>query len=94
MIEFKEQLSINDFSGTEVGIINIEIVPCDETGNEYDERDDVYVDSPQELLSKSIHFVVKINGCRGLPPRFTVFFNSNINKLIGLQSVLIFRTFM
>ena len=72
MIELKEQLSINDYSGNEVGIINVEVVPCDEVGNEYDERDDVYVDSPQELLGRSIHFVVKINGCRGLPARFTV----------------------
>ncbi len=72
MVELKEQLSITDYSGTEVGIMNVEIVPCDEVGNEYDERDDVYVDSPQELIGKAIHFVVKINGCRGLPSRFTV----------------------
>lgn len=97
MIELKEQLSINDYSGTEVGIINVEIVPCDEVGNEYDERDDVYVDSPHELLGRSIHFVVKINGCRGLPSRFTVDINS-INKLIfygsnGCVVSTIFRTF-
>ena len=57
MIELKDQLSINDYGGNEVGIINVEVVPCDEVGNEYDERDDVYVDSPQELLGRSIHFV-------------------------------------
>ncbi|XP_054154280.1 kinesin-like protein KIF28P [Oppia nitens] len=71
MIELKEQLSINDYTGSEVGIVNVEVVPCDQVGNEYDERDDVYVDSPQELMGRSIHFVVKVNGCRGLPSRFT-----------------------
>lgn len=72
MVELKEQLSITDFTGTEVGIINVEVVPCNELGDEYDERDDVYVDNPHELIGKTIYFVVKINCCRGLPSRFTV----------------------
>ena len=71
-VEIKEQLSIVDYSGQEIGIINMEIVPCNESGNEYTEHDDAYVDSPQELFGKPFNFVVKIMGCRGLPPKFTV----------------------
>lgn len=72
MIEIKEHLSVNDFTGQEIGVINIEIIPCDENGQEYGEQDDVYVDTPQELLGKSLNFIVKIIGCRGLPNKFTV----------------------
>ncbi|KAH9413825.1 hypothetical protein DERP_009423 [Dermatophagoides pteronyssinus] len=71
MIEIKEHLSVNDFTGQEIGVINIEIIPCDENGQEYGEQDDVYVDTPQELLGKSLNFIVKIIGCRGLPNKFT-----------------------
>ena len=37
LVEVKEQLSIVDFRGTEVGIINTEIVPCNAQGKEYSE---------------------------------------------------------
>ncbi|OTF79906.1 kinesin-like protein KLP6-like protein, partial [Euroglyphus maynei] len=72
MIEIKEHLSINDYTGQEIGVINVEIIPCDENGQEYGEQDDVYVDTPQELLGKSLNFIVKIIGCRGLPNKFTI----------------------
>src|SRR5699024_1666205 len=71
-VEVKEQLSITDYTGQEIGIINLEVVPCNEQGNEYQEHDDVYVDSPQELVGKPFYFMVKILGCRGLPTKFTV----------------------
>ncbi|KAH7638537.1 kinesin-like protein kif28p [Dermatophagoides farinae] len=71
MIEIKEHLSVNDFTGQEIGVINVEIIPCDENGQEYVEQDDVYVDTPQELLGKSLNFIIKIIGCRGLPNKFT-----------------------
>lgn len=71
-VELKEQLSLTDFSGQEIGIINLEVIPCNEHGIEYQEHDDVYVDSPQELLGKPFNFIVKILGCRGLPSKFTV----------------------
>ena len=71
-VEVKEQLSMTDHTGQEIGIINLEVVPCNEQGNQYQEHDDVYVDSPQELLGKPFQFIVKILGCRGLPVKFTV----------------------
>ena len=37
MVEIKEQLSIVDFRGTEVGMINVEINPCSAQGKEYSE---------------------------------------------------------
>ncbi|CAL1277290.1 unnamed protein product [Larinioides sclopetarius] len=70
MVELKEQLEIVDYKGTEVGIMNIEIVPCTPQGKEYTEHDDMFVDNPNELIGKDLHFMVKLLGCRGLPSRF------------------------
>lgn len=72
MVEIKEQLELVDFRGTEVGILNLEMVPCNKEGKEYVEDDDVYLDSPSEMIGKECHFVVRILNARGLPARFTV----------------------
>lgn len=61
-----------DHCGQDIGIVHVEVMPCNEFGNEYEEQDDTYVDSPQELLGKPLHFIVKILGCRGLPAKYTV----------------------
>ncbi|RWS30831.1 kinesin-like protein KIF28P [Leptotrombidium deliense] len=74
MVELKEQLELLDYKGKDVGIINIEIVPCSHNGREFAELDDIFVDSPSELIGKDMHFVIKINNCRGLPSRFTDIF--------------------
>ncbi|XP_022241347.1 kinesin-like protein KIF28P [Limulus polyphemus] len=70
LVEQKEQLEITDFKGTEVGIMNVEVVPCTEDGKEYTEDDDVFIDNPSELIGKDLHFIVKIHGCRGLPNKY------------------------
>ncbi|XP_076324558.1 kinesin-like protein KIF28 isoform X2 [Tachypleus tridentatus] len=70
LVEQKEQLEITDFKGTEVGIMNVEVVPCTEDGKEYTEDDDVFIDNPSELIGKDLHFMVKIHGCRGLPNKY------------------------
>lgn len=72
LVEVKEQPELIDYRRTEVGIVNVEIIPCNAAGKEYSEQDDVFVDSPSELLGKDLFFVFKIHGCRGLPARFTV----------------------
>lgn len=51
--------------------MNVEVVPCSDQGVEYSDVDDMFVDSPSELIGKKINFVFKIHGCRGLPARFT-----------------------
>ena len=72
LVEIKEQPELIDFRRNEVGIVSVEIVPCTAAGKEHCEEDDIFVDSPSELLGKDLHFVFKIHGCRGLPARFTV----------------------
>ncbi|XP_067143109.1 kinesin-like protein KIF28 [Centruroides vittatus] len=69
-VEIKEQLEIIEYRGAEVGIMNIEIVPCSSTGKEYTESDDMFIDDPKDLIGKEFHFVVKILSCNGLPARF------------------------
>ncbi|KAK2143188.1 hypothetical protein LSH36_870g00010 [Paralvinella palmiformis] len=71
MIELKEQLEITDFKGEEVGLLNVECVPCDKKGKEFTEKDDVWLENPQDIEGKSLHFVVKIVSARGLPNRYT-----------------------
>ena len=57
---------------TQVGVLNIEMVPCSASGREYTEKDDIWIDDPDELVGKDFHFVVKVKGARGLPERYTV----------------------
>ncbi|CAL4119353.1 unnamed protein product, partial [Meganyctiphanes norvegica] len=69
-VELKEQLEITNYKASEVGLMNVEIVPCDATGREFTEADDMFVDTPDELLGKDIHFKFRIINCRGLPNRY------------------------
>ena len=71
-MELKEQLELIDYKGTEVGIINVEVVPCSSEGNEFHESDDHFVDTPAELVGKPVYFYIKIHGCRGLSSKFNV----------------------
>lgn len=71
LIEIKEQLEVTDFKGQEVGLLNLELVPCDKKGKEYKDTDDIFVDDPQELVGKDIYFNVKLQSARGLPKKYT-----------------------
>ncbi|GIY76501.1 kinesin-like protein KIF28P [Caerostris darwini] len=71
MVELKEQLEIINYKGSEVGLINVEVCPCSDDGKEYTEQDDQFVETPNELIGRNLHFIVRINGCRGIPSRFT-----------------------
>lgn len=79
MVEIREQLELIDFSRSEVGLINLELIPCTAQGKEFDENDDAFLDSPSEMIGKELHFVVKINNCRGLPARYTVCSETPLN---------------
>ncbi len=72
MVEMKEQLEIIDLKGVKVGLMNVEVCPCDKNGREYTEKDDMFVDSPDELVGKDLFFLFKITNCRGLPNKYTV----------------------
>jgi len=51
--------------------MNLEVAPCNKKGREYTEADDKFVDSPDELVGKDVHFIFKIINCRGLPNKYT-----------------------
>ncbi|XP_066989396.1 kinesin-like protein KIF28 [Macrobrachium rosenbergii] len=70
-VELKEQLEIINYKGAEVGVMNVEVVPCNSDGKDYTEADDKFVDPPDELLGKNNYFNVKILNCRGLPNRYS-----------------------
>ncbi|KAF0296590.1 Kinesin-like protein KIF28P [Amphibalanus amphitrite] len=69
-VELKDQVEISNYKGAEVGVLNLEVVPCDASGKEYKEEDDRFVDSPDMLIGKDVNFVVKINSARGLPKSY------------------------
>ena len=60
----KEQLEVTDLKGNKIGIMNVEVAPCDEKGREYTEADDKFVDSPDDLVGKNVSFIFKIQNCR------------------------------
>ena len=66
----KKNYRINYYLPT---ICQLEVAPCNKKGREYTEADDKFVDSPDELVGKDVHFVFKIVNCRGLPNKYTVF---------------------
>lgn len=70
MVELKEQLPVTDYKGNEIGLLNVEVVPCSPEGKEYTEQDDMFVDTPDELVGRNISFVVKILSARGVPNRY------------------------
>ena len=45
MVEMKEQLDVTDVKGNKIGVMNVEIAPCNDKGREYTEADDMFVDS-------------------------------------------------
>ena len=53
-------------------ILQVEIVPCNKKGKEYSEKDDVFVDSPKDLIGQELHFNVKIDEAKGLNSMFSV----------------------
>ncbi|XP_037069265.1 kinesin-like protein KIF28P isoform X2 [Pollicipes pollicipes] len=70
-VELKDQLEIANYKGSEVGVMNIEVIPCAANGKEYKEEDDRFVDSPDMLIGKDVNFVVKLLNIRGLPNKYT-----------------------
>jgi hypothetical protein len=50
----------------------VEVVPCDDNGIEYKEEDDMFVDSPEQLIGRKLNFKVTILNCRGLPNKYRV----------------------
>ncbi|KAK7487439.1 hypothetical protein BaRGS_00021280, partial [Batillaria attramentaria] len=70
-IETKEQLEITNFSGQAVGLLNIEILPCDANGKPYTDEDDKFVEDPELLRGQPLYCLVKIVSARGLPNKFT-----------------------
>ena len=56
------------------------MAPCDAKGREYTEKDDKFVDSPEELIGRELNFSFKIVSCRGLPNKYTVSSTTNVKE--------------
>ena len=41
--------------------MNVEVAPCDGNGREYTETEDMFVDSPEEMVGREVNFVFKIS---------------------------------
>lgn len=69
-LPLKSQIEIVDIRGAEVGLLNIELIPCDSNGTELGEQSDAWLNHPDNLVGKELQFAMKIVNARGLPPRF------------------------
>ncbi|KAL3251108.1 hypothetical protein MRX96_055250 [Rhipicephalus microplus] len=70
-VHFEILLVSPQLLGKQLGRTEVEMVPCSETGHEYTEHDNVFLDSPGDLVGRDLNFVVRILHCRSLPKRFT-----------------------
>lgn len=71
MLDMREQLSITDFRGKEIGFLNVEVVPLHESGKEITENDDIFIEDPKELEGRKLDFVVRLRSAVGIPKRYT-----------------------
>lgn len=71
MLDMREQLSITDFRGKEIGYLNVEVVPLNDSGKEITEDDDIFIDDPKQLEGRKLHFVVRVRSAMGIPKRYT-----------------------
>lgn len=71
VLDMREQLSITDYKGKEIGYLNVEVVPLNEKGKEITEDDDIFIDDPRQLEGKKLDFVVRIQSAKGIPKRYT-----------------------
>ena len=69
LIDNPRKLPIVATNSSIVGEIFINIVPCEEDGNE-DMNEDLLPDEPTDLLNQSISFKVKIDTIENLPEDF------------------------
>ncbi|KAI0212276.1 Kinesin-like protein KIF28P [Lamellibrachia satsuma] len=67
MMEIEENMQVMDYRGMEQGHLQVVIIPCKKDGTELT---DDYVDDPEELVGKDLHFKVKILNAQGLPGKF------------------------
>ncbi|XP_027048269.1 kinesin-like protein unc-104 [Pocillopora damicornis] len=71
VLDMREQLSITDYKGKELGYLNVEVVPLNENGKEITEEDDIFIDDPSQLEGKKLVFVVRVQSAKGIPKRYT-----------------------
>ena len=90
-IETRESLEISDYRGKQQGLLDVEIIPCDDKGKELTEADDVFVDDPKDLISRCVNFVIKIKTVTGVPNRFKVILSHSF-EWISYVELIIIRT--
>jgi len=67
-----EKVGIYDLRGVQTGYVEVEIVPCDKTGQEFQDVDDFFIDDPNQLIGTNVYFRLTIIGCQGLPAKYEV----------------------
>jgi len=71
-VELEEKLQITDFRGQDSGMLEIAIFPCQKDGKDLDpDSDDAFIENPQEMIGRDLHFKVKVINSRGLPSRIS-----------------------
>jgi hypothetical protein len=60
----KSDYKVLDFRSKEAGVINIELLPCNEQGKPLTDKDTASVKDPKKLIDKKINFLLKINNAK------------------------------
>lgn len=66
MVEVDEQIPIIDMHGVDIAQLSVSLVPCSTSGKEILGE---YIESPDELMKKSLGIKVKVLSALGLPRR-------------------------
>lgn len=69
-VTMKSSIHVIDIRLNEVGLVNVELVPCDESGKEIPESLQGWMDHPESMLGKEIKFALKIIKVGFLPQRY------------------------
>ena len=67
-----EKVAVFDLRGVQTGFVEVEIVPCDKSGQEFQDVDDFFIDDPNQLIGTNVYFRLTILGCRSLPTKYEV----------------------
>ena len=68
----KSDYKVLDFRSKEAGVINIELLPCNEQGKPLTDKDGASVKDPKQLIDKKINFLLKINNAKYINANYEV----------------------
>eukprot|EP00911_Craspedida_sp_UC1_P002218 UC1_evm1s1692 len=83
LIEIRDTLTLRDYRGIELGILDVEILPCKPDGKVLGEEDELWLDEPTDLIGQRVDYLLRINSLKGLPTNYSTAYLKY--KVVGEQ---------